>query len=604
MLRIISTHAQGFGSLGEISYKWDRPGMNQIIGENGSGKTTIGSAMVWCFYGQGMKKGSSVLTWPQFRNKNFTGTKVVNLVKIDNSSYLISRYKDWAGKKDGIVIEKDGVVQDQFRDKKDAQKEINRLLGFSYNLFKSCIIFGQGMKRLIEEDGPSKKEILEEAFEVTYISLAKDIAEKQLKDLRVVLAHTQSTIVLLEAKIESYQDRKEDEELMIKRFEKDRQSDIRAVKEKMEALKAELKTKKVDGGKLAELTIKINTLKARMKKVDDDFFKINLTIESNEARVEQKENEIKSIKAGMLAIICPACNQPLKGKARENFKVGAMDKLKSLKSQVSKFQKEIEELKGQLPQIKGQVTSKETIKNYINSKQETIKKLEISKKEIENQQAELKLIQGTIDTYKIHLAELKGKKLTLSGHNWDELIQQSQDQLAVDQKTFRILTTKANNYTWAIADPLSNSGLKAYIFNTMLTLINKRAAYYEKFLGFRPEFVVDLESGRKDITIVIYSKGNIYPYEDFSGGQRQLINVCIAFSTHDVIAKNKQCNLLIMDEIFEGMSDNNREKTYELLLEKSQNKSLHLITHHKLFSTAKSYVTNLELQGGLTRIVQ
>lgn len=46
----------------------------------------------------------------------------------------------------------------------------------SYSLFMNSVLFGQGMKRLIQESSSDKKELFEEIFELEYISKARDIA--------------------------------------------------------------------------------------------------------------------------------------------------------------------------------------------------------------------------------------------------------------------------------------------------------------------------------------------------------------------------------------------------------------------------------------------
>lgn len=48
-------------------------------------------------------------------------------------------------------------------------------------------MFGQGMKRLIQESGSDKKQLFEEIFELNYISKARKIAQDKYNELRVEL---------------------------------------------------------------------------------------------------------------------------------------------------------------------------------------------------------------------------------------------------------------------------------------------------------------------------------------------------------------------------------------------------------------------------------
>src|SRR5205814_1794499 len=75
----------------------------------------------------------------------------------------------------------------KIRDKRDIQKHIVELLGYSDVLFKNSVFFGQNLDRLIKQSNTDKKEILEEAFEISYISKIRDKADKERRDLLIQL---------------------------------------------------------------------------------------------------------------------------------------------------------------------------------------------------------------------------------------------------------------------------------------------------------------------------------------------------------------------------------------------------------------------------------
>src|SRR5690606_31315174 len=118
---------------------------------------------------------------------------------------------------------------------------------------------------------------------------------------------------------------------------------------------------------------------------------------------------------------------------------------------------------------------------------------------------------------------------------------------------------------WLIKDPLSNTGLKAYMFNSMLEQVNIALEEYSRVLGFQVEFGIDLDTHRKDFYQAVLFEGVITPYEDLSGGQKQLVDTSIAFAIHDVIAKIRPCNILFMDEPFESLGIDEIEIIEELV---------------------------------------
>ena len=177
---------EGFGSiLGPLRFELDRGNSLSIIrGEVGSGKTSLPSALCWGLFGKTLKDKSTVETWVERRSSNFRGTKVVVNWEDNNHSYTVIRCKSFKGK---ITIGKnvkvnggnnlflliDGKSYQDGKGKVNAQDNIEKVLGYSFELFKNSIVFGQKMKRIIEESGPNKKKLFEEAFEAGFIEDAK-----------------------------------------------------------------------------------------------------------------------------------------------------------------------------------------------------------------------------------------------------------------------------------------------------------------------------------------------------------------------------------------------------------------------------------------------
>lgn len=64
-------------------------------------------------------------------------------------------------------------------------------MGSSFRLFKNTITFGQRLQRIAESSGPDKKALFEEAFEIGYITVAKNIAMvMKKKHNRNMMKHT------------------------------------------------------------------------------------------------------------------------------------------------------------------------------------------------------------------------------------------------------------------------------------------------------------------------------------------------------------------------------------------------------------------------------
>ncbi len=185
MIKFKEITIEGFGSIqGPLTIKFNTRGLVIIRGENGVGKTTILSALVWCMYKELIKRGSSVLTWEHKRPKNYRGVMVSVSFDREEVSYEIIRCCEYTGKIEGVAgknrvfLYKNNKLGDD-KGVKDINQTIIGLLGMTPSLFCTSILFGQKMQRLIEMEGPKKKQVLEEAFEVTYINKAQDLAKKE-----------------------------------------------------------------------------------------------------------------------------------------------------------------------------------------------------------------------------------------------------------------------------------------------------------------------------------------------------------------------------------------------------------------------------------------
>ena len=172
----------GFCSISHLELNLSSKGITVIRGATGEGKTTILSALVWGAYGKNLKGKSDVNTWEKYRPKSYQGTKVEIYFGKNGKTHKITRCLKYKGEvngakgKDRLIYEID-AVEVQEKSKGEIQALIVADLGMSYSLFMNSVLFGQGMKRLIQESSSDKKELFEEIFELEYISKARDIAK-------------------------------------------------------------------------------------------------------------------------------------------------------------------------------------------------------------------------------------------------------------------------------------------------------------------------------------------------------------------------------------------------------------------------------------------
>lgn len=595
---------EGFGSMVEkTTFLLNREGLNIIRGKVGSGKTNIPSALSWCLFGQSLKHKSQIATWEEHRPASYRGTMVETTFLKDKVIYRVIRCQDFKGKiqvgntkvKGGnnIFIEAKGKIIGG-RNKKDKQADIEAILGYSFDLFKSSIVFGQKMKKIIEETGPQKKKIFEEAFEVGFIEEAKGETKVALDKLKEAHYEIDQGIENLVDKIEDkesfYQEALENE----KNFEKERNKDIQEYWEEIKEYEDEIKklaSKGIPAKKPESIQKKIEELEKSYDYAQDN----NRELEMAEEDFEDIQDKIKAIQKKLSSKdkTCPTCGGVMNKKAAKTYK----DKLKGDKA---KLLVKLDSLQ-KIVDNKVIIDVKE-IKSKLSDTRDKKRLLEKETLLAKEAKTHISKIDGKIENLNKKIEKLENKELTIKSTKYKKELSKLEKKLETQKEDLKKLSKEISIKEWLIKDPLSNNGLKAYMFDSLLSQVNDALDGYSRILGFRVEFGIDLDTSRKDFYQAIEFEGIIVPYEDLSGGQKQLVDTSIAFAIHDVISKIRPTNILFMDEPFESLGVDEIEIIEELVETKSKGKSLYLITHHESFNPRNVNEIKVTRKKGISKI--
>ena len=615
MIRFDSIVINGFGSIqGPLLVPFKKRGLVIIRGENGEGKTTILSALVWCIYKTLIKKGSSVLTWEHKRPKDYRGTMVtVNFWK-DDTPYRVVRCMDYTGKVEGVAgknrvfLYRNGKLDDG-KGVRDVNATLVSLMGMSSDLFCASVLFGQKMKRLIEEEGPKKKQVLEEAFEVTFVNKAQDIAKKDRDKLNKEYTTHYQKLIGLTATIVSKQESLESMKAMAQDFAERQELKIQAVKANLLKLKGsvvalqksnELDTEELDI-QIGELRDKMSINKAEqvLYKNSKSFYdKANLrraNLKTKLMALDEEQEHTSSVLEQKDALKCTKCGQYMPDEtAHQILHEVTVDlntkqvSLNMLNEAVLRHKKEL----ASLSKLQEQYT---ILENKLNKILDTKTAANLIIKEIKGKQEQMASLRESIK-------ELQDEKPEFNIEGLTEEIEALTSQQGPLTKICSKLARKLKLLDWMIATPLSNSGLKVFVFNQMIQKVNAKLKNYSSYIGFTPRFEVDLEGARKDINMVVYDGKYPIPFQDLSGGQSQMINVATAFAIHDIVSDGS-INILFLDEVFESLSAKNVEIVGTIIGQKSRDKAIYLITHLQDFiaQTTDTLVVTRK-NGGATQV--
>ena len=559
---------EGFCSIPYIELNLGSKGITVIRGATGEGKTTILSALVWGAYGKNLKGKSDVNTWEKYRPKNYNGTKVEIYFGKDGKTHKITRCLKYKGDvngakgKDRLIYEIDAVEVSE-KNKGEIQALINADLGMSYSLFMNSILFGQGMKRLIQESSSNKKDLFEEIFELEYISKARDIAKgyytEALREYNEISQKYSSS----KEKKQSIQRMLDDLKKQANHVKNDLSSRVKVLEKKLSLL---AKAKKEN--ELKETVTYKNRIEQRIQEARD-----------NQKELLNKINDAKkktrvSLEEFIGVIIKLLKRGDIKNSLKRLMEVKkAFGDIERLQDKCSKLADKISNYRDKLEELRDQEYEANKVQRDIDLTHVEIKKL------LSEKRAGVNL--GLIKKYKTQLSTISDKLQSIESE--------------MEEKR-----AKVDNYKWVMDDPLGNRGIKAFLFESSLDILNETLESYSEVLGFSILFYVDIQGVKKDFNTQIIMDGIEVSYEELSGGQKTLVNLAMAFAMNEVMTKAKGINIAFLDEVFENLSSEYVDLVIGLIRKIYKDKTLYLISHHESLPIPNARVLTVTRERGLS----
>lgn len=565
MLTFTTMNVVGFCSIENLHIPLNPSCTILIKAPNGKGKSTILSALVWAIYGKNLKGVSEVTTWEKVRPKDYQGVMVEVFFQKGEHIYKIIRcqkcnivLEDGAKGKDRLILLKDNEVVN-VKGKNKLQDVINAELGLSYTLFMNSIMFGQGIKRLIQESNSDKKKIFEEVFDLEFLNIAKGIAMQDKNNLLAQANEVEHQSALLkkelEANKEAYFDLRDrekgfKEKIKSERRElrKDREDLTKQLIKKQQQLKDEVeKSLKV---KIKKHTDYVDVLKSKIK-YNRIVSGVSLPDFVKKLKIQLDKGHYKRAKESVDIIYKAIINSD---KLQEEYEdaLGRLDELRTTNEKYKRLQKECDDIASDIADIDEE------------------------------------------------LEKLKQEKLKVMSPKYKEKLKEIRKTLRKVDEDYHNKELELENYNWLINDPLGNNGIKAYLFDSSLDMLNRTLDKYSQVLGFRIEFNIDLGTARKEFFTLIERDGQIIDYDELSGGEKQLVNVAMAFAMNESLTMSKGINLAFLDEVFESLSSDNVEVVTSLIRHTFADKTLFLITHLDSLPLSNTKILQVEKVNGLS----
>ena len=492
-----------------------------IVGENGSGKSTILDALSWSLYGKAFRKVNKV---QMINSINGKGAEVQVEFTIGKDNFKIDRTIKKYGSS-MFEIYKNGKLVDQSANSRDYQEYLERhILKMNHRSFCQIVVLGSAtFMPFMQLSAMHRREVIEDLLDIEIFStmntLLKEKVSTNKDDLQKVIYDEDILNEKIDLQNQYLQTVKDDNDKRIQqhqdKIDKSR-NEIQDYQQQIEQLNEQV----------AELNSSI---------VDKD------SVSKKKKKIEQLEVKIKSKMSSLVKEIeffdnhdnCPTCKQDIdhefkcstieaKNTTLEDTTVG----FEQLQREYYNVTERLEEINGVQEQVNNLLTEINSNNSHINAINQMIGSIQ---KDIEQLQSEDQ------DTSELNT------KLT-------DLVQ----QLEACQTRREELSTQKSVLDIAQLI-LKDSGIKTKIIKQYVPVMNKLINKYLAAMDFFVQFELD-----ENFNETIKSRfRDEFSYASFSEGEKMRIDLALLF-TWRAIAKLRNSvstNLLIMDEVFDSSLD-------------------------------------------------
>ena len=534
------------------SVQLNRSKTTLIIGENGSGKSTILDALCFALFNKPfriIKKGQLVNSINQKNCEvevNFTVGK--------------SRFKVVRGMKPTrFEIYRNNDLFNQDAAARDYQKFLEQqILKLNYKSFTQIVVLGSAsFTPFMQLSGNARREIIEDLLDIKVFSTMNEVLKDKVSDSKIKINNFENDLELVKSKAEVQKN-------YIKKLQEDK-------KKKTDQLEKDIEENVL----LAECLEKVILLEKRKIK-DKDIVETKLTKVRTlrEKLYNKKDKCAKEIKFYQDNDKCPTCDQKLNEQTKDQH-------IKKNENKIKEYRDALDELIIQQRPLQTRFDEIIESEELINNTYHEIHALESVVRRLRSEVKDDAIDDVDIEKERVKLKDLGKEGVSVTEKRDDE----------IDEKYYLDIASIL----------LKDTGIKTKIIRQYLPVMNRIINKYLQAM----DFFVSFEMDESFVESIKSRHRDDFSYASFSEGEKQRIDLALmmAWRTIAKMKNSTNTNLLILDEVFDSSLDTSgTELLHQILGTLDNNSNTFVISHRDaLFDKFRS-VIKFEKQNNYSRI--
>ena len=513
-----------------------------IVGNNGSGKSTMLDALCFGLFGKAFRN----INKPSLLN-SINGKDCIIEIEFDtnNKSYKVIR-----GIKPNVFeIYQNGELLNQDAAARDYQEILEKtILKLNYKSFTQIVILGSAsFTPFMQLSASDRRAIIEDLLDIQIFSTMNGILREKLSGNKDLTTTKKYDIDLSQQKYELQEkyikELKQNNDVKVKEYDEEvrsNQSVIQTLHDETANLITEVATHQTS---VEEKTSVENKLK---------------TITKLESQIESAVSKYrKDISFFQHNDDCPTC--------RQTIAIGFKE------TEIANLTTKAAECEHGLSELEKKLLAEQNKLNTITEVQKKIQALQIK---IATNNTSITETNKYITKLQKQIEELK--QLKVVSEKEQQELKELKESLSLLQEELRVLIQEKTYYEVA-SGLLKDTGIKTKIIKQYLPIINKLVNKYLASLDFFVNFNLD-ESFKETIKS---RHRDEFTYNNFSEGEKQRIDMALMLTWRAVakLKNSSNTNLLILDEVFDSSLDTGGTEELMKILHMLDGVNLFVISH-------------------------